>query len=168
MATQPRVFRNPEAFTTTNRPAEVSRHAPARVERDPYLLRELPLQDVIFYSKKIDNSRLVRQADPRGGAENWTAIVAVCALMIVLITSLAPGVAGIISGYQIQALKQEQQRLLNERSLLEVEEARLTSPERLDHLAKERHMAIPTRAQLVRLPSTTKDAGALNARRARR
>ena len=41
-------------------------HAHARVERDPFQLRALPQEDVFFYCKKIDNSRLVREPDPQG------------------------------------------------------------------------------------------------------
>jgi hypothetical protein len=43
-------------------------------ESDPYALRGLPNDDVFFYSKKIDNSRLVRQADPGASDECWSAV----------------------------------------------------------------------------------------------
>ena len=43
---------------------------------------------------------------------------------------------GTFAGYQLQALKQERQRLMDERSTLEVEEAVLLSPERLEKLAR--------------------------------
>ncbi len=36
----------------------------ATAVRDAYQLRALPNDDVYFYCKRIDNSRLVRQADP--------------------------------------------------------------------------------------------------------
>jgi hypothetical protein len=43
----------------------VERHEAARAQAaDPCLLRALPNDDVYFYSKKIDNSRVIRQADP--------------------------------------------------------------------------------------------------------
>src|SRR5262249_58752346 len=90
-----------------------------------YRLRALPNEDIYFYVKRVDNSRLVREPDPRAKAECWSAIGAVCALAAVLISSLLPSAAGITAGYQIQALKQERQRLLDDRRSLEVAQASL-------------------------------------------
>jgi len=39
-----------------------------KAERDPFQLRALPQEDVFFHCKKIDNSRLVRAADPQARA----------------------------------------------------------------------------------------------------
>jgi len=36
-----------------------------RAVRDAFLLRPLPQEDVYFHCKTIDNSRLVREPDPR-------------------------------------------------------------------------------------------------------
>lgn len=118
---------------------------------NPYLLRALPNEDIFFHTKRVDNSHLVREADPRAKAECWSAIGAVCALAAVMITSLAPGVACITAGYQIEALKQESQRLKNESRSLEVEEAKLVGPEVLQKLAKERNMGSPKKDQIVHL-----------------
>src|SRR5258707_3142342 len=103
---------------------------------NPYQLRALPNEDIFFYTKRVDNSRLVREPDPRAKSECWSSIGAICAIAAVLITSLVPGVAGITAGYQVEALKQERVRLLNERRGLEVEEARLRNPERLGQPVK--------------------------------
>ena len=46
-------------------------------ESDPCALRGLPGDGVFFYSKKIDNSRLIRQADPNASEECWSAVGAV-------------------------------------------------------------------------------------------
>ncbi len=116
-----------------------------------YSLRALPNEDIFFYTKRVDNSRLVREPDPRAKAECWSTIGAVSALAVVLITSLAPSVAGITAGYQLQALKQERQRLLDERRSLDVAEARLLAPERLEQLARDQRMVSPTAEQVVHL-----------------
>jgi hypothetical protein len=129
--------------------------APPRRAQAPnanvYQLRALPNEDIFFHTKRVDNSRLVREPDPRAKSECWSTIGAVCALSAVLITSFVPGVAGITAGYQIEALKQERQRLLNERRGLEVEEARLLGPERLEQLAKDQNMGSPKPDQVVNL-----------------
>ena len=123
----------------------------AAAQSNPYLLRPLPNEDIFFHRKRVDNSRLVREADPRSKTECWSTIGAVCALAAVLITSVAPSVAGITAGYQIQALKQERQRLLDERRSLEVDEAKLLAPERLEQLAKDQRMVSPKNDQVVHL-----------------
>jgi hypothetical protein len=122
-----------------------------------YLLRSLPNEDIFFHVKRIDNSRLVREADPRARAECWSTIGAVCAVAAVLITSLVPSVAGITAGYQIQALKQERQRLLDERRGLDVQEAGLLGRERLEQLAKDQNMVNPKPEQIVRLNTNAGD-----------
>lgn len=133
---------------------------PGRVETarpNPYQLRALPNEDIFFHTKRVDNSRLVREADPRAKAECWSTIGAVCALAAVLITSVAPGVAGITAGYQLQTLRQERQRLLDERRGLEVAEAKLVGTERLEQLAKDQKMISPKRDQIVHLDTGASD-----------
>jgi hypothetical protein len=114
-------------------------------------LRALPNEDIFFHVKRVDNSRVVREPDPRAKAECWSSIGAVCAVAAVLITSFAPGVAGITAGYQLQDLKKENQRLLDERRGLEVQEARLRGSQRLHQLAKGQNMGSPKQDQMVRL-----------------
>ncbi len=60
MATLAAIFRRPGSE------AAVRDLASCWTERQPdtYTLRPLPCEDIYFYSKRIDNSRLVRQADP--------------------------------------------------------------------------------------------------------
>src|SRR5713226_6234714 len=73
---------------------------------DPYRLRALPNEDVYFFSKRIDNSRLLREKDPRAPKQCWSTIGAVGVLAILLTGALAPSVWGTFSGYQLQALRQ--------------------------------------------------------------
>src|SRR5258705_13948133 len=124
---------------------------------NPYQLRALPNEDIFFYTKRVDNSRLVREPDPRAKSECWSSIGAICAIAAVLITSLVPGVAGITAGYQVEALKQERARLLNERRGLEVEEAKLRGPERLEQLAKDPNMISPKPDQIVNLNTSARE-----------
>jgi len=144
MATQAATLRNFDGASSEPRRAETTRP-------NSYLLRALPNEDIFFHVKRVDNSRVVREPDPRAKAECWSSIGALCAVAAVLITSLAPGVAGITAGYQIQALKQERQRLLDERRGLEVQEARLRGSQRLHQLAKDQNMSSPKADQMVRL-----------------
>jgi cell division protein FtsL len=120
-------------------------------ERDPYLLRNLPHDDVIFWGKKIDNSHLVRQTDPRGGRPCWNVIATAGVILALLLGVLAPSVANRVAGYQLEALRVEAQNLADERRTLELQEAQLLSPARLQQLAQKQNLATPTPNQVSRL-----------------
>ena len=120
-------------------------------EVDPYALRGLPNDRVFFYSKKIDNSRLVRQADPAAAEECWSAVGAGALLLMLGVSIVAPHVALVRAGYQLEAAKAERQVLLDQRRELQVREAGLLSPERLNEIAKEHNLTSPLSSQIVHL-----------------
>lgn len=124
---------------------------PVRPERDPYQLRALPHEDVFFYSKKIDNSRLVREPDPRARGACWSAIGAAAVVLALLTSVLAPSVASTLAGYKLESLRAEQRRLLNDRRLLDLQEAELLRPDRLEALAKGQNLVTPASGQMVHL-----------------
>src|ERR1039457_1822786 len=95
MATVPQFFRR--TATAAGPEAPVSRQARARRERDPFLLRTLPHEDVFLYCKKIDNSRLVREADPESRGKCWSAIGAACLALALLTGVLVPGAASTLA-----------------------------------------------------------------------
>jgi len=136
-----------------------------RVEPDPYRLRSLPNEDVFFFCKRIDNSRLVREADPRSRSQCWSTIGAATAVVALLASVMMPSAASTMAGYRIQELKQEEQRLLDERRVLELEEARLLSPSRLEELARNRELAAPAPDQVVHLDPKADGALALNVKK---
>jgi hypothetical protein len=148
MATLPASFRRTET-SAPQRPARTP--ALASAEADPYRLRALPLEDVFFHCKKIDNSRLVREPDPAARGVCWSTIGGACVLVALLGSALAPSVASTLAGYRLEALRSEERRLLDERRVLELEEARLLSPERLEELARQRGLVTPAPGQVVHL-----------------
>lgn len=165
MATQPNFLRKDQAVTCAARPREA--HATHHVQGptvalDPHVLRALPNDDVYFFAKRVDNSRIVREADPRARGTCWSAIGAGCGIAILLTGMLAPRVGGILAGYQLQALRQEEQVLLDEQRNLEVEEAALVSPERLDRLAGVHKLGKPGPGQLIHLNPNGDGSLALN------
>jgi cell division protein FtsL len=148
MATLPTFLRRTE---TPAHPAIAARPAGARMERDPHLLRALPNDDILFYCKKIDNSRLVREADPQGRGACWSAIGGACVLVAMLTSTFFPTVATTIAGYKLEALRAEERHLSAERRNLELEEAELLSPARLNKLAKDTNLITPSSWQVVHL-----------------
>ncbi len=132
---------------------------------DPYRLRALPNEDICFFTKQIDNARLVKEADPAGGGKCWSAIGAATLTAILLMGVIAPRAAWFIQGYQLQSLRQERQKLLNERSGLEIEEAALLAPARLEKLAASHRLVNPSPRQIVHLDPKADGSLALNLRK---
>ena len=161
MATLPAFFRkagSPEA----GRPEQAARGpAPVLAERDPFQLRALPHEDVYFYCKRIDNSRLVREADPQARGACWSTIGVAFAILALLTGVLAPSVANTVAGYRLEDLRAEERRLVDERRGLELQEAELLSPASLDRYAKERDLTAPSPNQVVRLDGKGEGAVAM-------
>jgi len=142
-------------------PASARQRVVAR-PADRYRLRSLPNEDVYFFCKRIDNSRLLKQKDPRATRQCWSAIGAFAVLAVLLAGALAPSVWGTFAGYQLQALKQERQRLIDERSTLEVDEAALLSPARLERLAHAQRLLEPVPGQVIHLDPHADGSLAMN------
>jgi hypothetical protein len=119
--------------------------------------------DIYFHVKRIDNSRVVRQADPKTRRVCWKMIGSVAAAAMLLICVLLPSAYGLLAGYQIQTLKEESKRLLNEQASLELEEGKLLSPERMEQLAREQQFTDPEPQRVVYLESAHGPAVAMNA-----
>lgn len=116
-----------------------------------FAARSIPFEDVWFIKKHLDNSRLIRRQDPRERTMCWSSLAACIAVVTLVIALLIPGAFGLVDGYTIQALKQEHQKLLRERSVLELEELRRLSPKRLEELARLQQFVDPGPDQLVYL-----------------
>jgi hypothetical protein len=129
-----------------------------RVQSDPFQLRALPNDDIYFYSKKIDNSRVIRQADPGARGECWSAVGAAGILLVLGGSIIAPHVGSVLAGYKLEALKQERQTLIDQKRDLEVKEAGLLSPERLNALAQARKLTSPASDQVIHLDTDTVDS----------
>jgi hypothetical protein len=157
MATLPAFLRRTEApaFIAASRPA------PVRADRDPFQLRALPNEDLAFFCKKIDNSRLVREPDPKAPSACWSAIGTACIALALLTGVAAPRVAGTLAGYKLESLRAEERRLLNERRNLELQEAELLNVNRLEKLAENQHLTTPAPGQVMRLNSKSESAVAM-------
>ncbi|MBZ5583412.1 MAG: hypothetical protein LAQ30_14615 [Acidobacteriia bacterium] len=158
MATLPNIFRKgegAESQTPARKPAAV------RPERDPYHLRALPLESLVFYCKKIDNSRLVREPDPKSRGACWSAIATACAVVALLAGALAPSMANTIAGYKLENLRREERRLRDERRTLELRLAEIAAPQHLERLARERDLAPPAPGQVTHLDAKGEGAMAM-------
>ena len=123
--------------------------APARDER--FRVRRLPNEGVYFFVKTIDNSRVVRERDPKSRGNQWRLMVATLGGAALLIGVLLPSAYTFIAGHELQDLKQKREQLLAERRRLDVEEAQLVSPARLEQYAENQKLTDPGR-KVVYLP----------------
>jgi len=120
-------------------------------EEDLFRLRRFANDDVYFYIKSIDNSRVVRETDPAARGVCWKMIGSSIAVAVLTMGLLLPMLQGLIAGYRLETLRHERQRLELERASLELEETKLVSPARLDELARLQRFVDPAPQKVVRL-----------------
>lgn len=116
-----------------------------------YRLRPFPNDDIHFFTKRIDNSRVIREEDPQAPRACWKMIGGAGASAVLLIGMLLPSGYRMMAGYQIEELKKEAQRLEQQKEELELAESRLLSPERLAELAKLQEFVDPEPSRIVHL-----------------
>jgi hypothetical protein len=125
-------------------------------------LRSFANEDIYFFVKRIDNTRVVREADPKARGTCWKLIGSVVSAVVLLIFVLLPSAYGLLAGYQIQTLRQDGERLATEQASLELAEARLLSPERMEELARIQEFIDPPAQKVVYLESAQAGTVAMN------
>jgi hypothetical protein len=148
MATLAPIF---DRFTPAENSAPVS--APSRVlePEDRFAIPQFPNEDVYFRVKCIDNSRVVRTADPGARKTCWRMIGYSFVLAMLVISLLLPTLYDLMAGYRMEALRQEKERLQLDRAALELEETKLISPARLAELARMQRFVDPAPENVVYL-----------------
>ena len=127
-------------------------------------VRVFPNEDLYLFVKRIDNSRLVRQADPQARGDCWKMIGSAGVAAMLLIGVLLPSAYGLLAGYRIQSLKEEGKRLATEQASLELREAKLLSPARMEELARIQQFVDPEAQKVVYLDSKNGSAVAMNSK----
>ena len=116
-------------------------------------LRPIANEDVYLFVKRIDNSSVVRAANPaaRRARNNSVATGFVAAMLV--IAGLVPAAYNIMAGFTLQDLRQEQDRLKQQEARLYLDESQLLSYERLEQLSKSLKMIDPEPEQVQVLES---------------
>jgi hypothetical protein len=127
-------------------------------------LRAFANDDIFLYVKRFDNSRVVREADPKARGICWKLIGSVVASVMLMIAVLLPSAYGLLAGYQIQALRQEGDRLATEQSSLVLSEAQLISPARMEELARMQQFIDPPAAKVLYLENAQAGTVAMNSK----
>jgi hypothetical protein len=118
---------------------------------------QFPNEDVYLYIKHIDNSRVLREADPATRKVCWRLIGSSFAFAVLVIGLLLPSLNRLMAGYKLEALRQERQRLELDRAALELSETKLLSPARLEELARMQRFVDPAPEAVVYLDANKSD-----------
>ena len=117
--------------------------------------RPLPMEEICFFVKTIDNSRLVRVVDPQSRRDCMKLAGFFAALFTMAVLYIAPHVALRHTGYGIEDLKREYEALGEANRALQVRESTLRDPQRIDAIARTRLGMQPALPEQVAWP----DAG---------
>ena len=104
----------------------------------------------VFFTKHIDNSRMVKADDPERRREmrRFTAVMGV--LFLLVMVYVWQHFTAIEVGYKVEAQKQQVLQMQEENRQLRLSEAQLTDPGRIDRIAKELGLDAPQPGQVVR------------------
>jgi len=107
----------------------------------------------VYFGKPIDNTRLVKIADPGRSREMKQFGLALSCLFLLVMTYAWQHFKAIEYGYKIESLKTQRDGLLEVNHAYRLEEASLRSPDRIDKLAREHGMQPPQAGQVIRMDS---------------
>ena len=113
----------------------------------------------VYFSKNIDNSRLVKVDDAQRSREMKIFGTALACLCLLALSYAWQHFKAIEYGYKISELKLERDNLIEMNRALRLEEASLRDPERIDKLAKNMGMVPPQPGQVIRMDSQMPDNG---------
>ncbi|HEY1463777.1 MAG TPA: cell division protein FtsL [Terriglobales bacterium] len=114
----------------------------------------------IYFTKPIDNSRLVKMEDPRRNREMKQFAVALGCLFLLVMTFTWQHFKAIEYGYKIEAIRSQRDGLLEINRALRLEQASLRDPERIDVLARKMGMQPLQAGQVVHMDAAATDSTA--------
>jgi len=112
----------------------------------------------VFFTKRIDNSRLITANDPQRAQEMRSFATAMALLFALIMVYGWQHFSAIEYGYRIEAEKQQIAVLNEQNRHLRLTEAQLGSPVRIDMMARQLGLGAPLPGQVVR-PENAADAG---------
>jgi cell division protein FtsL len=104
----------------------------------------------VFFTKHIDNSRIVKADDPERRREMRTFTAVMSVLFLLVMVYVWQHFSAIEIGYHVEAQKQQVEELREQNRQLRLTEAQLTDPGRIDKIAKQLGLDAPQPGQVVR------------------
>jgi len=138
--------------------ARVAEHNAEMMARQPQLRRRMRTPEFHFV-RHIDNSRLVKAADPVRVKEMRVFGAALAVLFSLVMIYAMQHFYAIEGSYRVEQEKQALDQLREENRQLRLSQAELTQPERIDMMARQLGLAAPQPGQVIH-PSAHIDSSA--------
>ena len=133
-----------------------------RTEAARFHLRPMPNEDIHVFVKKIDNTRVVREHDPKANASAWRTISMTGIFALVVVGVSVPITNSYLAGYTVTEIEKQNKQLHSQLVRLSVREAELTTVQALARAAKNQKYLDPAPETMVVLNETRSGAVALN------
>jgi cell division protein FtsL len=104
----------------------------------------------MFFTKHIDNSRIVKADDPERRREMKRFTIAMTLFFLLTMVYVWQHFSAIEVGYKVEAQKVQVEQLREENRQLRLTEARLSDPGRIDTIARQLGLGEPLPGQVVR------------------
>jgi cell division protein FtsL len=114
----------------------------------------------IYFSKRIDNSRVIKIADPKRRREMISLGITMAILFLFVLVYVWQHFSAIEYGYKIEQLKAERDAIAETTRSLGLEEASLKDVSRIERMARELGMQPPAQGQWQPLEGTSGDPSA--------
>ena len=139
-------------------------NAPSRNQSEAgrYQLRAMPNEGIHVFVKKIDNSRVVREEDPKANSSAWKTLSTAGVFAFIVVCLIVPGATSYLAGYTVTEMEKQNSQLEAQLARLSVREAELTSVEALARAAKNQKYIDPAPETLVVLTEPRPGTVALN------
>ena len=140
--------RPPHRSTSRNRAASVSETNRELFEQQRSRRRG-PTPEM-FFTKHIDNSRIVKADDPERRREMRSFTIAMTMFFLLTMVYVWQHFSAIEVGYKVEAQKQQVEQMREDNRQLRLLDAKLSDPGRIDHIAKQLGLSEPLPGQVVR------------------
>jgi len=117
----------------------------------------------VFFTKHIDNSRIVKADDPERRREMKMFSIAMTVLFAIVMIYVYQHFSAIEMGYQIEAQKNQVEQLREQNRQFRLTEAQLTEPQRIDRIARQLGLDAPQPGQVVRTDGMNSQDGTVSA-----
>lgn len=130
------------------------------------LRRQLGGTPEIYFAKSIDNSRIIKVADPAKRREMKLFTIALGVLFMLVMVYVWQHFSSIEYGYKIESAKAQRDSLIEVNRALRLEDASLRDPERIDAIARRMGFQSPQAGQVQEMEVSTDSSAPVMARAA--
>jgi cell division protein FtsL len=135
--------------------ADAGRRSPSVGERNRELFEKQQSRrrghtPEMFFSKHIDNTRIVKADDPERRREMRSFTIAMTMFFMLTMVYVWQHFSAIEVGYKVEAQKTQVEQLREQNRQLRLSEAQLSDPNRIDTIAKQLGLEQPMPGQVVR------------------